>query len=500
VKNYYAFLLLGFGWCFNFSNFFLFAESHANKNSRNLYVENFNDINLNWKIFNCNNYERIFLDSTCFIKIGADSLANPRIVSPEIDCENIKKYVELKLKVIGYLNAIIINNDNNERIAWFNVLACLPYANPIELDYIIPREKLSNSKTLKIIITGFDKNFHDPNSYFAVGDIRLITKNRLNKKQIVKDFKKNLGINYISYDSDTRFTWLTTNFDIEKVKQDIKVTKQLGNTVRILCSADNLSDFDSSGNWIRFNNYINNLDSVFKLFSDENIKIIPTIFCQTSWSGIVNSEKIVSDSIIANGYKNLCINFIKQFEKYDRIIGWDICNESLNTTLTNHLKGKDRMYAYAKAREFMCSVYNEIKTFSLKPVIATFGTMFGSWSLIEPDKYCDIIGYSAYLNYENGLFQYYETNNSLNFSEYDFSCKVPYFISEVGAPIDKLANDISYRNYHVNSEYLRKFFKIFSLKKYNTILAWRDKNVLWDRNKKEPNLDGEIIKKKYLSY
>ncbi|MFZ5947121.1 MAG: hypothetical protein ACOYU5_04055 [Stygiobacter sp.] len=450
---------------------------------------------VNWKVYNCNNYKKIILDTHVFIKIGPDTISNPRIISPFIKIKKSDKFIRIKLKSVGYINAIIIVNEKNEKIAWFNLLAKISYMKPLELNYVINKKKLINSKYIKIIISGFDKNFHDNNSYFAVGDIRVYSFNKLEKPLIDTTFIGNIGINYISYNSDTRYTWLTDKFDFDKVKRDIKVIKQLGNSVRIWCTADNLSEFDSLGNWKGFTNNINNLDSIFSLFSNENIKIIPTIFSQKSWSGLELSEKIIKDSLIAKSYINLCYNFVKAFEKYNAIIGWDICNESMNTTLCGHLKGKERMFAYEKARDFMCNIYSKIKSITSKPVIATFGNLFVSWSLIDPKEFCDIIGYSAYLDTKNDSLVFFETNNSMDFIDYQYSCQKPYFISELGAPIDRLNNNNSYRNPVVNMEYLSKFFNQFSINDLNMILLWRDKDVLWDRKNYNLNTDFKLIKK-----
>lgn len=479
---------------------FFYSSIKADKiNSDLIYQKKFDSEVFDWQIKKCNNFSFISIGEQSFIKIGPDSIHSPQLISPKIKIELKKsKDVFIKFKCSGYINAIQITDGNNRKLAWFNILAKISYEEPLELCYIIPFDSIKNIQNIQIAFLGFNEQLHDSNEYFLIANFSIGQTNVKDIKLPI-DFRRGSGINYISNNSGFRYTWLTNNFNRKEVEKDIQIIKKFGNTVRLWCSVDNLSIFDSTGIWKEFNEYITNLDTIFLLMSLNKIKVIPTIFSQYSWSGNSFVKKIITDSIVFQSYVNMCEKFVKRYSGNYCIIGWDICNESLNTTLTDGLKGKKRMFAYETARNFMEVVYQKIKKIDKKhPIIATFSSPFTSWALLKPDKFADIIGFSTYLNISDSNLVFYETSNSLNFTFYKKSLKLPFFISEIGAPVIYEGKNIvhTYRDEEKNANYLKRFFDQVDISKNRLNLLWRDGDVLWDRKTKKIKNDG--IKFNYI--
>lgn len=452
-------------------------------NKKIIYQKNFMDRSGGWEIYNCNNFSFINTKGIFRLQIGPDSQISPRVVSPWINIKNIKNDLFIEFSCCGYINALIVTNNFGKRVAWFNILAKIDPNEPLILNYIVPKDSIELSDSIKVSFIGFGEEFHDINEFFQLGDF-IIGTMIYQEPKIPLNFKNGLGINYISPDSDLRASWLTRNFNIEVISKDLNNIKKFGNIVRLWCSVDNLSNFDSLNHWVGFNSYIENLDSVFEVFSKKNIRIVPTIFSQNSWSQLNLANKIINDTTIFNSYLKMCLSFVKRYKCKGNIIGWDICNESFNTTLTDGLKGKEKMLSYWKARKFFESVYQGIKEIDTLPVVLTFYAPFTSWSLLKPEEIADIIGYSAYLNKIGNDFFYYETSNSFNFTYYEKSLMLPFFFSEIGAPVIFKDNEIIYlyRDKNVNTNYINSFLNSVRYGKNRLCLLWRDSDVLWKRD------------------
>lgn len=312
-------------------------------------------------------------------------------------------------------------------------------------------------------------------------------------------------------------TWLTTNWDEVAVRRELNKCRQVGSSVRVWCTADNLSTFNGSGVWQGFNSYITNLDRFFTLCEQYGLSVIGTIFSQRSWSGISYVEQIVSDPAVASGYVALCAAMAARYKAYRAVVAWDTCNESLGTTLVANLSGTAKFNGYAIGRDFMVSAYQAMKAADPnRVVIATFGnsspeaTPAGGnivgQSLTQPGDYCDAVGHSLYF----GTSTDPTTIATANASSYSGavttwwnlvkSIPVPWFASEAGAPPQILSGGVPlYRIPTVNDDFLSWYLLNVYAYGAEALLPWRDapadttQQPLWTANDTW-QVDGDVMR------